>query len=469
MIGAATIGCGMDDAQIREPAERAPEVAERLREQEVSVLAVTFVDNAGITRVKGVPLGRLEHAVTAGVGMSPIFDVFLLNDDITTSEEIGGPEGDMRLFPDLERAVALAAQPGWAWAPADRYTQEGEVYPACQRSFARRMVERAAARGIDLRMAFEIEWTVGDDDEDGSFVAACQGPAYGMGRVVELSDYLADVVAALEQQDIVVEQIHPEYAAGQFELSIGHSAAVTAADLDILVRHTIRAVSLRHEAQASFAPSVIAGLVGNGGHVHFSLWRDGSNLFADGEGRYGLTDEGEGFLAGVLEALPALCAIGAPSVSSYLRLVPSHWAGAYQCWARENREAALRFVSGLRGHRQGASNAEVKCFDSSANPYLVVGAVVACGLDGIDRGLRLPEEMCGDPAQYSDEQLREMGAARLPTSLPEALDHLARSTLLREALGSALYGSFVATRRGEIELFRDHTPESIAAASRWRY
>jgi glutamine synthetase len=459
----------MDELHITDQVSKASEIADRLREDEVGVLAATYVDNAGVTRVKGVPLGRLEHAVTAGVGMSPIFDVFLVNDDITTSEEIGGPEGDLRLFPDLDRAVALTAQPGWAWAPVDRYTQDGTVHPACSRSFARRQVQRAAAAGLELRMSFEIEWMVGEDDEDGSFVAACSGPAYGMGRIVELSDYLSDVVEALEEEGVTVEQLHPEYAAGQFELSVGHEDPIGAADTDVLVRHTIRAVSLRHEVQATFAPSVIAGLVGNGGHVHFSLWRDGRNVFAGGPGRHGLSEEGEAFLAGVLDALPALCAIGAPSVSSYLRLVPSHWAGAYQCWARENREAAVRFVTGLRAYRESAANAEVKCFDSSANPYLVVGSVIACGLDGIERGLKLPEEMRGDPVGYDAAELARMGAARLPTSLPDALEHLAASAVLREALGSALYGAFTATRRGEIELFRDHTPEDVATASRWRY
>ena len=122
--------------------QRARELAAELGARGVRTVALTWVDNAGITRVKAVPVTRLEHAAAWGVGMSPVFDVFLLDDSVTTSRHIGGPAGDLRLYPDLDRLVPLHAQPGWAWAPAVRLTQEGEPYPGCQRTFAARMVER---------------------------------------------------------------------------------------------------------------------------------------------------------------------------------------------------------------------------------------------------------------------------------------------------------------------------------------
>ncbi|MDA8320990.1 MAG: glutamine synthetase family protein, partial [Actinomycetota bacterium] len=356
------------------------------------MVALCFVDNAGVTRVKAAPLGRFERAAGWGIGMSPVFDVFLVDDSITTSAHIGGPGGDLRLIPALDRATPLAAQPGWAFAPVDRYTQDGRAYAGCQRSFARAQVDRAAEQGFSARMSFEVEWAVGHD-EDGRFVPACDGPGYGMTRIIELSDYSREVIEAIEAQGIVVEQFHPEYAAGQLEISIAPNDPVGAADDSVLVRQTIRAVSQRHGLLASFAPSVVAGGVGNGGHVHLSLWRDGSNLLTGGDGRYGLTKEGEAFAAGVHDLLPALTAIGSPSVASYLRLVPSHWAGVYQCWGRENREAALRLVTGSSGERDIRANLEVKCFDLAANPYLVVGSVLAAGLSGIAAGATLPAEI----------------------------------------------------------------------------
>ena len=458
----------LDAAQRAERTSRAGPVARRLADAGVTIVALCWVDNTGVTRAKTVPLGRLERAAGWGVGMSPVFDVFLVNDDITTSKYIGGPGGDLRLLPDLERITPLAGQPGWAWAPVDRYTQEGQVYAGCQRSFTRRMTDQAAEHGLELRMSFEVEWAVGTED-DGNFRPACTGPAYSMTRVVELSDYSREVVEALERQGITVEQFHPEYAAGQLEISVAAADPVAAADDNVLVRHTIRAVSARHGFQASFAPSVVAGTVGNGGHLHLSVWRDGQNLLAGGPGRYGLTGDGEAFAGGVLAELPALTAVGAPSAASYLRLVPSHWAGVFQCWGRENREAALRLVTGSAGEQDIRANLEVKCFDLSANPYLAVGSVIAAGLDGIRSGARLPAEIAGDPAALTADELAGRGIRRLPQGLPEAADCLDRSPVLRRAMGDPLFEAFLAVRRAEAELFADASADDIAAQTRWRW
>jgi glutamine synthetase len=459
----------MDALERDSRAGQARDLVAAFAAQGVRLVALTWVDNAGITRVKTVPLDKLEAAAAWGVGMSPVFDVFVLDDSITTSRSIGGPAGDLRLYPDLSVFRPLAPLPGWAWAPADRYTQEGAVHRACQRTFARRMTEAARERGLEFRMAFEIEWFAGRESADGAVVPGCSGPAYGMTRVVELADYIRDVVAALAAEDVEVEQFHPEYAPGQLELSIAATDPVRAADLSVLVRQTIRAVSQRHGLQASFAPVVVPGQVGNGGHVHLSVWRDGRNLFAGGDGRYGLTAGGESFLAGILRALPSLCAVGAPSVASYLRLVPSHWAGCFGCWGRENREAALRFITGSVGSEQTAANAEVKCFDSSANPYLLVGALIAHGLAALAETAALPGEVEGDPALMDPAELQRRQVSRLPRSLPEALDHAERDTVLAEAMGGPLFDAFLAVRRAEVELFAGRTPEEIAAATRWKH
>ena len=446
---------------------RAKELAAQLGLRHVAAIAMTFVDNAGITRVKAVPTRRLTTATAVGVGMSPVFDVFGVDDSITTSTYIGGPVGDLRLYPDLDRLVVLAAQPGWAWAPADRYAQDGEVHPACQRSFARRMADAAAEAGLSFRMAYEVEWFVGRDGGDGGdgVEPACSGPAYGMTRVIELSNYVHDLLDALAAQDVPVEQFHPEYAPGQLELSVGATDPVGAADRLVVVRQTIRAVSQAYGYRASFAPMVVAGSVGNGPHLHLSAWSDGVNLFAGGSGPFGLTAQGESILAELLERLPALCALGASSVASYLRLIPHQWAGPYQCWGRENREAALRLVTGTAGSEPTAANAELKCVDGSANPYLFVGAVVAIATAGANRGRTLPAEVRVDPAGLpAGEQ-----PPRLPQSVPEAVERLERDDVLRAALGPPLLEAFLAVRRAEVERFGQSPPEEIVAATRWAY
>jgi len=188
----------MNERERSERASRAGRIAAGLTADGVRGVAVTWVDNAGLTRVKAVPTAMLGRAAAWGVGASPAFDVFVVDDSMTASRLVGGPGGDLRLLPDLDRLVGLAAQPGWAWAPADRVTQDDEAYPACQRGFAARMVEAARARGLTFRMAFEVEWFVGPDragggepdarPPDDDTVPACRGPAYGMTRLVELSD-----------------------------------------------------------------------------------------------------------------------------------------------------------------------------------------------------------------------------------------------------------------------------------------
>jgi glutamine synthetase len=190
---------------------------------------------------------------------------------------------------------------------------------------------------------------------------------------------------------------------------------------------------------------------------------------AGGDGHFGLTADGEAFSAGTLEHLPALLALGAPGAASYLRLVPQHWAGAYACWGLENREAAMRMVTGSTGSTEWAANMEVKCFDLLANPYLAMAGVLAAGAAGIEGSATLPEPVDVDPAALSEDVLAERGVRRLPTSLREATDLFAADETLRAALGSPLVDSVLAVRESEIELFDGASPEEVAAASRWAH
>ena len=450
--------------------DRAHRLVEELGGRSVHGVVLSYVDTAGINRVKAVPLGRLPAAVAWGVGMSPVFDTFLADDSIVATERLGTPDGDLRLFPDLDHLVALAGQPGWAWAPVDRLTQDGEVHPSCSRSFARRAVTRAADAGLRVRAAIEVEWAIGRGDApDGAFVPACSGPAYGGTRLVELSDYAADLLSALSAQAVDVDQLHPEYAAGQFELSVAATDPVAAADRSVLVRQTIRAVAQRHGLRVSFAPSVVAGTVGNGGHVHLSVWRGDTNLHSGGDRRYGMTGEAEGFAAGLLAALPAMSALATPSPASYLRLQPSHWAGVYACWGHETREAALRVITGMVGNRERAANLEVKCADLAANPYLLLGGLVGCGLAGVLRGLKLPPEVAGDPARLTEDERAGLGIARLPTGPQESLTEFGGYPVLTDALGPCLVEAVLGVRRGEAARMSGVEPAAVAEAYRWVY
>ncbi len=459
------------DAEDRAGREaEAARAAAVLTGHDVVGVAGTYVDNSGITRVKAVPVARLTHAAVWGIGMSPVFDAFLSDDSILAGRFAGGPVGDLRLYPDLSRLTVLSAQPGWAWAPVDRYRQDGTPHPQDQRSLARRSVARLAEAGYSARMAFEIEWAVGvDDAADDEFVPAVHGPAYGFTRIVEASDYLRDLANALAEQGIHVEQIHPEYADGQFEVSVAAEDPVSAADTFVLTRETIRGVSLRHRLRASFSPKTVAGGVGNGGHVHLSLWEEGRNVFAGGDARFGMTSPALRFTAGVLDHLPALLAVGTSTVASYLRLIPQHWAGAFQAWGLENRETALRFVTGSPGDEHRAANLEIKSFDESANPYLVVAGLISAGLDGLARNLDPPEPIDVDPAVLSDESRAARGIMALPASLAAVADAFDADEVLTRDFGVELATTIVELRRAEHARFVDATEQDVAAAVRWKY
>lgn len=483
---------GVATAGSRSPGDpyRALEAAEALRRNGIHAVAVTMVDNSGVARVKAMPVERLAQAAANGIGAPPVFDFFGGDDSIAPG---GSPVGDLRMLPDLAALRSLAAMPGWAWAPAERVALDGSSHPGCQRAFAHRQQERAAAAGLELKMAFETEWVL-DAGKDGRLgpdgvagedrlVPVTTGPAYGMGRLVDVAGFSSELLAMLAGSGVEVVQLHPEYAPSQMELSVAPKGPVGASDEVVVVRQTLRAVAARHGWRVSLSPAFEPEGVGNGAHLHMSLWRGSTNLLApvmssatigigaaSDEARCrpsGLDPVGEAWLAGILDALPALMAVVAPSAASYLRLQPQRWAAPWRCWGRENREAALRLVAGSAWGGPEGANVELKVVDASANPYLVTGAVLAAGLDGVRRSLTLPQEVTVDPALLDDDGRKAAGVMRLPRSLGEALDELDRSEVLRSAMGDQLANAFSAVRRAELERFAASSDEEIAVGSRW--
>ncbi len=277
-------------------------------------------------------------------------------------------------------------------------------------------------------------------------------------------------MSALEAAGIEVEQFHPEYAPGQFEVSIAARDPLAAADDLVFVRTQMRFAARRLGLAVSFAPIVFPGEVGNGCHAHLSVWREGRNLMQGGGRPGGLTETGAAALGGVVAALPELLAALAPSPVAYLRLQPHHWAGAYSCWGVENREAAVRFIPGTVTSRERSANFEVKVGDGGANPYVAMALLAAAALDGI-AARRLP---AGSGAGRPGVALGRR--ARAPRHRPAA--HHARpghralraaSALARRTLGDVLHDAFTAVRRREWETYGALSEEQAAAVYRWRY
>jgi glutamine synthetase len=359
-----------------------------------------------------------------------------------------GPVGEIRLVPDPETFRVLPYAPRTGAMLVDQVQLDGTPAPVDQRSFLKRMEERLRDRGARLEVAFENEFSLATQ-VDGQFVPIDSGLCFSTISATAAQDYLDDLAGSLDAQGIELEQYYSELGHGQHEISTGHASALRAADLQLLTRETIRGVATRHGLVASLAPKPWPENAGNGGHVHFSLWEDGRNRFYDGSRPDGLSRDARSFIAGLLAHLPGLCGLTAPSFNSYHRIVPQYWAGAFTCWGYDNREAPVRVASAFRGSEEASTNAELKACDSSCNPYLALGGLIAAGLDGLERGLEPPEPVQVDPATIAEEERAQRGIVRLPATQAEALDALEADRLLCDALGPVLAGSYLAVRRSE--------------------
>ena len=446
------------------PVRTAEPVTAEVAAQKAAVLH--FIDNAGVARIKCVPAHRLEQLAGSGVGMSPIFGVLTTDDTHAAVPGLDACQGDLRLRPDLAAVRPLPGRPGWIWAPADQYSQEGDPWAGCQRDFLRRMLAAASARGLTFLSAFELEWNAGWAEESG-WRPLHSGPSHGAVLFPALQAHFDALFEDLAFAGIDVEHAHAEYGAGQLETALGPTDPMVACDVAALARQIIHSRSAADGWQASFAP-LASGPIGNGAHTHISAWRDGRNLFAPDAHHVRMDPEGAAFLAGVLAELPALTAIGSPLRESYTRLRPGAWSGGWACWGVENREAALRLEGCAGPNAPRSSNLEWKAVDGAANPYLAMGALIAAGLRGIEAGLDLPEPVEGDPANL-DPDLRAAVAPRLPGDIDAATDALEDSRTLRDALGDLLLDSIIATRRLEASGTAELSHDQLRTRSQRRY
>lgn len=423
-------------------------------------VAITWVNHTGAPLVKVVPLAAFDAAVATGVGFSPVADAFGAAGAIDPQHRLARPDGDLRLRADASALARLEPASGWAWAPGERFERTGEAYVGDQRHRCRLQQERLGQRGVELRAGFELEWLVASADPEGTPLPAVAGGPYGADRLVEGLDYATALLDALEVAGLPWLQFHPEYGAGQFELSLAPGTPLEAADRLVHARLVIQPVTRRCGWRCSFSPKPSLERVGNGGHLHLSVRRDGLPLLEGGPGPRGLSDAGAGVVAALLAELPALLALACPLEISYRRLAPGSWSAPFQVWGIENREAALRLIPTAA---DGApAHLELKVVDLAANPYLLLAAVQAVALAGLEQARPLPPPVSGDPAQ-----LPAGAPLRLPASLAEASAAFAASALLRQAVGEELHTSLLDTQAAEVRRCAAFSDAELAVADAW--
>lgn len=423
----------------------------------VDTVLGTVVNPAGLTLAKAVPTRRAAAFADPGLGASPSWHAFAIDQTgIAFTPEVG-VVGDQRLR--IDPAALRIVERGLAWAPADFFDQDGTPAPACTRGALRRAEVALAAAGLTASVGHEMEFLL--VGPEGGRLPSTLWAQYGLAGVLEHEAFVREVITSAAAAGVAIEQLHPEYGANQFELSLAPQPPVAAADQLALARLVVGRVARRHGLRVSFSPAPFADGAGSGAHQHFSLSTTEGPLFSGGPGARGMRPTGESALAGVVAGLPEARGVFCGSVVSGLRMRPGNWAGAYACWGTENREAAARFIAGGRGNPHGA-NVEVKVVDPSANTYLASAVVLGLALDGIRRHAVLPPEVTVDPALLSEPERQRRGIVALSGSQADAIAALDGSRLVRSVLGDPAVDMVVAVRRLEHERYGDLGPDELA-------
>jgi glutamine synthetase len=410
-----------------------------------------YCDNGGTIRGKASSRHGLAGRIESGIGLTVAMQAMNSLDQLQPVPGMG-PVGEVRLRPDPGTFRVLPYAPNTGAMFVDMIDLDGNPAPVCQRSFLKRQIARLEERGERIEVSFENEFSLGRAVA-GGYEPVDSSLCFSTIGMTQSQDVIDDLVAALDAQGIVLEQYYAELGHGQHEIATGHAPALQAVDEQIFVRETIRAVAGAHGLVASLAPKPWPQNAGNGCHIHFSLWEGDTNRFHDAAGPGSLSAEALAFIAGILDHLPGLCGLAAPSFNSYHRIIPHYWAGAFTCWGLDNREAPVRVPSLYAGREAASTNAELKAADASCNPYLAVGGLIAAGLDGIERGLEPPDPVQVDPGTLPADERAAKGIRPLPSSQREALDALAADAVLTGAMGEVLARSYLAVRGSEWDVY----------------
>ncbi|MCC6314232.1 MAG: glutamine synthetase [Thermomicrobiales bacterium] len=426
--------------------DAAREALARLDEAEIAHLWVVYTDYNGRSQGKAVPRSRFASALDGGIS----FARANLGHDVTDHQApdtiFSADSGDFFAVPDPAAIAPYPLTPRTARAICWMRQEGGAPWDGCPRTAVQRQVERLAAHGLTVRAAFEPEgylFRLGPDGQPQPFEAR------GMFTIEALdvqSAVLHAISETLEAMGVGVEQAAPEYGPGQIEINLRHAEPIKAADDLVALKDVTRAVARQEGLVASFMPKPFENAAGCGLHIHLSLWNvDGSSAMEGDDGHpSGFSPVGRAFMGGLLAHARALCGIGAPTFNSAKRLQPGSWAPAHAAYAPRNRSALVRIPSAAR------RRIEFRAGDNTSNPYLLLAALLAAGLDGIERDLDPGAPAEGDLGHLTDAQLAAQGIAVLPRSTRDALDAVAADETLLAALGPILLPEWLKVKRSEL-------------------
>lgn len=422
------------------------DILARTEQNQIKFIDLQFTDVVGVVKNVTIPVHQLPAALENGIW----FDGSSIEGFARVAES------DMHLRPDPATFAVipwLKGEEATARLICNVFTPDGQPFPGDPRSILRKALDEAAEMGFRYNTGPELEFfllkpnangtlTPPNPHDSGSYFDAPSDMSAGLRR------QMANTLQALGLQ---VEAMHHEGAHGQQEIDFRYSDALTTADSAVTLRVALKVIAQLNGLYCTFLPKPIRGINGSGMHVHQSLTytANGNNAFSDPGDPHGLSKIAKHFIAGQLAHAKGMCAILAPLVNSYKRLVAGYEAPVYISWARINRSALIRVP---RASESDSTRIELRCPDPSCNPYLAFTVMLAAGLDGIRRELQVPEAT--EENIYLAEKTNYSSYPLLPTSLNQALRAMEEDEVVRNALGAHTHEVFINAKRLEWEDYR---------------
>ncbi len=350
--------------------------------------------------------------------------------------------GDFRMLCDMSTLRKLEWLEGTALVLCDLVWHDARPVAASPRQVLRNQIERARSLGFDVMIGSELEFYLFDETYSGArsqhYRSLTPSVPYVLDYHVLATTFsegiLRDLRNYMERSGISVECSKGEASAGQHELNLRYTTALEMADNHSVYKNGAKEIAHLKGRSITFMAKPYHDSLGSSCHVHASLWRDGFSAFAADEALF------KSFIAGQLACAEELALFFAPNVNSYKRYVQGSWAPTSLVWGRDNRTCGFRSVGEGQGLR-----IESRIPGADANPYLAFAAIIASGIYGIENKL--------DPGPPYETNAYESDAKRFPATLRDAIAHLERSTMARDAFGDEMIDHYLNYARIEQQLF----------------
>ncbi len=404
-------------------------------EEDVEFIRLQFTDIFGTLKNIAITSSQLEKAL----------DNKCMFDGSSVEGFVRIEESDMYLYPDYDTFEIFPWRPQQgkvARLICDVYTPDGKPFEGDPRWILKKTIKEAADLGYRFDVGPECEFFLFHTDDNGLPTTLSHEKAgyFDLGPNDLGENIRRDMVLTLEDMGFEIEASHHEVAPAQHEIDFKYDEALKTADNIQTFKMTVKTIAKRHGLYATFMPKPKFGISGSGMHINMSLaTKDGKNIFADENGKLGLSDDAYHFIAGVMKHARGMAAITNPLVNSYKRLVPGYEAPVYIAWSAKNRSPLIR----IPASRGNGTRVELRNPDPTANPYLALALCLASGLDGIKNKLEVPESVDCNIYEMTPGERRAAGIESMPADLKEAVDCLVQDEFLCGVLGEHITTKYV--------------------------